>query len=73
MWKRLKQLQGQMKGSISRELGRSVSEETRSYLQEEITVFDVEEWTLGVAVVDLEGHLCCHGCSGPEIIPSSCQ
>ena len=36
-------------------VGRRASEQTRSYIQEEITEGDVEEWILGEVVVDVDG------------------
>ena len=43
-----------------------MSEETKSFVQEEITVEEVEEWTPSADPVDLEWLFLCHGCSGPE-------
>ena len=61
---RLKELQGKRNEEISRR--RSASEETRSYVQEEITVEKVEERIPSPTAADLEWLFPYHGCSGLE-------
>ena len=63
---RLIDLQEKKKEDISRELRRSASEEARSYVQEEITAEEVEEWIPSAAAVDLEWLFRSHGYDGPE-------
>ena len=51
---------------VSLELRRSASEETKSYVQEEISVEEVEAWSPCAAAVDLEWLFRCHGSSDSE-------
>ena len=51
---------------IRSELTRSAAEESRSHVQEEITVDEVENWIPSDKTVDLAWLFRSHGCSGPE-------
>ena len=63
---RLKELQGEIIEDSCREQRRSPCEESRSYVQEEITVKEVEEWILSAATADLEWLFRCRGSSEQE-------